>query len=37
MYINPFVAGILCTLGVELAVFVGVLIWYAIRKEKNNV
>lgn len=36
MYINPFVAGILCTVGVELIVFIGILISYALRKENNN-
>lgn len=36
MYINPFVAGILCTVGVELIVFIGILISYSLRKENNN-
>lgn len=34
MYINPFIAGILCTIGVELLALVGLAIYYAIRRNK---
>ena len=36
MWINPFVAGVLCTVGVELTVFIGTLIYYVIKKERND-
>ena len=32
MYINPFVAGILVTLGVEAVIFLGFTIYFATKK-----
>lgn len=36
MYINPFVAGILCTIGVELLVFMMLFLYYALRRKDNG-
>ena len=32
MYINPFVAGILVTLGVEVVIFLGFIIYFTTKK-----
>ena len=34
MYINPFVAGILVTVGIEIVIFLGLTIYFA--SKKNN-
>lgn len=31
MYINEFLAGILTTIGIELVIFIGIIIYYAVK------
>lgn len=36
MYINPFIAGIVCTILAEFALLIGIGVYHTIKERKNH-